>query len=53
MPKYWGETKFQLQEYPQTGSKAMSVEREKKERESMITMVSTCTPEPNKHPATR
>ena len=42
--KIWGGTKFQLQEYPRSGSKAMSVEREKekeeereKERKSLLT----------------
>ena len=31
--KIWGETKFQLQEFPQSGSKAEDVERMKKEAE--------------------
>ena len=31
MPKYWGNTKFQLREFPPSGSKAISIER-KKER---------------------
>ena len=29
MPKYGGETKFQLWEYPGSGSKAMSIEEER------------------------
>ena len=44
--KILGETKFQPREFPRSGSKAMSVERREKERKSVITMVSTCTPEP-------
>ena len=48
MPKYGGETKFQLREYPRSGSKAMSEEEERerereKERKSVLTMASyTC-----------
>ena len=30
--KIWEETKFQLPEYPQSGSKAMSIEEIKRER---------------------
>ena len=39
--KIWGETKFQLRQFPRSGSKATSVERKKKEWKSVITMVST------------
>ena len=40
--KIWGGTKFQLPEYPLSGLKAMSIEREK-EWMSVLTMVSTYT----------
>ena len=36
----WGQTKFKLPKYPQSGSKAMSVERKKSESQ-FITMVCT------------
>ena len=44
MPKYeGGRGEFHLREYPRSESKAKDVkEREKKERKSVITMVSTC-----------
>ena len=46
-----GETKFQLWGYLLSGSKAISVEEErKKERKSVITLVSTCTPGPPRQP---
>ena len=43
--KILGETNFPPQEFPRSGSKAMSVERKKerkKEKKSVITIVSTC-----------
>ena len=40
MPKYEGDTKFQLQEYPWSGWKAMSVESRKKEEQNKIKKVS-------------
>ena len=40
------ECRIQIRKFPRSGSKAMSVERREKERKSVITMVSSCTPEP-------
>ena len=34
--KIWGETKFQLPEFPQSGSKAMSVEGRKKKESAKV-----------------
>ena len=34
--KIWGETKFQLPECPRSGSKAMSIEREKERRRAKV-----------------
>ena len=40
--KIWREIIFQPPECPRSGSKAIDVERRKKEKKSVITMVSTC-----------
>ena len=40
--KIWREIKCQPRECPRSGSKAIDVERRKKENKSVITMVSTC-----------
>ena len=40
--KIWGETKFQPQEFPRSGSKAIDIEERREERKLVITMVSSC-----------
>ena len=36
MPKYWRETNFQPREFPRSGSKAIDLEEEKREKKRKI-----------------